>query len=77
MGKIDTPYDDLTHKIIGLAMEVHNELGPGFNEETYHRAMMIVLMRHRFLSSMNLLLRLYLEDKKWGNVNWILLLHEK
>ncbi len=43
MGKVDTPYDDLTHKIIGLAMEVHNELGPGFNEETYHHAMMIVL----------------------------------
>jgi hypothetical protein len=28
----------LTYKIIGLAMEVHNELGPGHRETTYHDA---------------------------------------
>lgn len=39
MGKVQTPYDELTYKIIGLAMAVHNELGPGFPEEIYQRAM--------------------------------------
>lgn len=39
MGKVQTPYDELTYKIIGLAMAVHNELGPGFSEEIYQRAM--------------------------------------
>jgi GxxExxY protein len=43
VGKVQTPYDDLTYKINGLAMAIHNELGPGFSEEIYRRAMMVGL----------------------------------
>lgn len=43
MGKVATPYDDLTFRIIGTAMAVHTELGPGFPEEIYQRAMMMGL----------------------------------
>ncbi len=43
MGKVQTPYDELTYKIIGLAMQVHNELGPGFPEEVYQKAMEIAM----------------------------------
>jgi GxxExxY protein len=40
----DSPEDDpLTSKIIGIAIEIHKELGPGFNESIYHRAMEIDL----------------------------------
>jgi GxxExxY protein len=35
----DAPWLKLTYKIIGLAMEVHNELGPGHREAVYHNAM--------------------------------------
>ena len=35
--RITTPYDDLTYKIIGCAMEVHRALGPGLREDTYQR----------------------------------------
>jgi GxxExxY protein len=34
-------YKDLTYKIIGLAMEVHNELGYGFLEKVYENAMKV------------------------------------
>lgn len=33
------PWLTITYKIIGLGMEVHNELGPGHREATYHNAM--------------------------------------
>ena len=33
--------NDLTHKIIGCAMKVHNELGCGFQERIYQRALAI------------------------------------
>ncbi len=43
MAKIITPYDTFTYKIIGLAMAVHNELGPGFPEEFYQKAVSIAM----------------------------------
>ena len=34
-------HEELTHKIIGCAMEVHNHLGNGFQEVVYQRALSI------------------------------------
>lgn len=36
-------HEDLTHKIIGCAMEVHKHLGNGFQEVVYQRALSIEL----------------------------------
>ncbi len=36
---IDTPYNALTYQIIGCAMAVHSELGPGLREDTYQRSL--------------------------------------
>jgi GxxExxY protein len=36
-------YEAITHSIIGAAFEVINELGAGFLESVYHRAMLIAL----------------------------------
>jgi GxxExxY protein len=38
-------YKDLSYKIVGLAMEVHNELGYGFLEKVYENALMVLLRR--------------------------------
>ena len=39
MNKVEV--DKITHKIIGCAMQVHNELGNGFQEVIYQRALAI------------------------------------
>ncbi len=35
--RIQTPYDNLTYQIIGCAMAVHRQRGPGCREDTYQR----------------------------------------
>ncbi|HLF28932.1 MAG TPA: GxxExxY protein [Anaerolineae bacterium] len=42
---IDGLCQEPTYKIIGLAMEVHNELGPGHREADYHDALLLKLKR--------------------------------
>jgi GxxExxY protein len=37
------PHEDITYKIIGAAMRVHNQLGPGLKEAFYQRALSIEL----------------------------------
>ncbi|MGB2989721.1 MAG: GxxExxY protein [Candidatus Zixiibacteriota bacterium] len=37
------PHQDLTYEIIGAAMEVHSQVGPGYKEEIYQKALEIEL----------------------------------
>ena len=39
----DATGNDLTYKIIGAAMAVHNRIGPGFKEEIYENAVLNAL----------------------------------
>lgn len=41
----DATGNDLTYRIIGAAMTVHNELGLGYKEEVYERALALELER--------------------------------
>jgi len=41
MEEKELPFKELTHKVIGCAMEVHRVLGPGFQEYIYQRALAI------------------------------------
>ena len=44
-GNADGPHADLTYKIIGCAIKVHKELGPGYLESIYENALAIELQR--------------------------------
>jgi GxxExxY protein len=43
MNKIYKTIDELTHRVIGCAMEVHRQMGNGFQEVVYQRALSIEL----------------------------------
>jgi GxxExxY protein len=38
-------YPELSYQIVGLAMDVHNELGYGFLEKVYENALMVLLRK--------------------------------
>ncbi len=40
---LKTPFDAITYKVIGCAMAVHRELGPGLREDSYERALALKL----------------------------------
>jgi GxxExxY protein len=45
MDKENLLHKELAYRIIGVAMQVHNELGHGFMEKVYENAMMVLLRR--------------------------------
>jgi len=42
---VDDPTGNLTYRIIGAAMAVHNHIGPGYKEEVYENALFAELQR--------------------------------
>lgn len=48
----DATGNDLTYRIIGAAMAVHNRMGPGYKEEVYEKALAVELSQRniRFVS---------------------------
>jgi GxxExxY protein len=42
---VDATGNDLTYRVIGAAMTVHNQIGPGYKEEVYEKALEVALNR--------------------------------
>src|SRR5512136_1222478 len=59
-GLVHTAYDPITYRLNGLAMDVHNELGPGHRESVYHDALAAKLAQNNltYLDEPELLIEL-------------------
>jgi GxxExxY protein len=63
---IETLYDELTYRIIGCAMAVHRQRGPGYREDTYQRDLEAQLAESKLSYQPQKLLEVY--DSSRGHV---------
>ena len=64
---IDAELNELSDRVIGAAIEVHRALGPGFQELTYQRAMLIELYRREIRVESEVPITLKYKDEQIGN----------
>ncbi len=63
---IKTEHDDLTYKVNGLAMQVHNELKPGHAEKFYQRRLKDLCIVNGLAAEIEKRVDVWIEDKKIG-----------
>jgi GxxExxY protein len=59
-------YPDLSYRVVGLAMEVHNRLGYGFLEKVYENALMILLRKAGIKAQQQCSIKVYFEGEEVG-----------
>lgn len=57
---------DLSYKIVGILFEVHNELGPKYQEKYYQRAVEKMLQKSGLIYKREVLVDLYFQGEKIG-----------
>jgi len=60
-------YEDITHKIIGAAYQVHNQLGFGFLESVYKKAMLVELNKNNLKAESEKPLQVYYDGQIVGD----------
>jgi len=63
---MDYKYGDITHKIIGCAMDVHNEIGSGFQEQIYQKSLALELEKAGLLCSREVSRPVFYKDTQVG-----------
>ena len=74
---MEKPKDPLTEKIIACCFKVHNELGPGFAEKIYHKALMIAFEDAGLAYEAEKTFKVFFQDKKVGSFRLDLLVEGK
>jgi len=70
-------YEDLSYRIIGLAMEVHSKLGYGFLEKVYENSLMVLFRRDKIPAVQQAPINVYFEGEIVGNYVADILVDEK
>ncbi len=60
-------FAELSYKIIGIAMAVHRELGPGFLEKVYENAMMVAFRQERIFAEQQVAIKVYFRGEEVGH----------
>jgi len=69
-------HEELTHEIIGCAYRVFNQLGFGFLESIYHKAMIIELSKTKLKAESETPLKVYYDDQVIGDFKIDLLVED-
>ena len=67
--QVKMEYEEITHKIIGAAYQVYNQLGFGFLESVYHKAMLIELAKCDLKVESEKPLNVFYDDQVVGEFN--------
>ena len=60
-------YKELSYKIIGLAMEVHNQSGYGFLEKVYENALMVIFKKNGIKAEQQKAIKITFMEEVIGN----------
>ena len=69
--------DPLTERIIACCFKVHNELGPGFIEKIYHKALIMALKEEALKCETEKEFTVFFQDKKVGCLKLDLIVDDK
>lgn len=70
-------YEDLTFRIIGIAMKVHNDLGSGFLEKVYENGMIVHFEREKIKAEQQKEIKINYLGKEIGNYIADIFIEEK
>ncbi|MCY7348100.1 MAG: GxxExxY protein, partial [Pyrinomonadaceae bacterium] len=69
-------YKDLSYQIVGLAIQVRQELGFGFLEKVYENALMILLEENGIKAEQQVPIKVYFHSRVVGNYNGHILVED-
>jgi len=70
-------HGDVTYRVIGLAMEVHNKLGAGFLEKVYENALMVAFRREGINAQQQTPIKIHFENVVVGDYVADILIEDK
>ncbi|MBC8382875.1 MAG: GxxExxY protein [Candidatus Cloacimonetes bacterium] len=70
-------YKDLSYKIVGLAMQAHRELGPGFLEKVYENALMVLFRNEQIQAEQQSSIKVFFQNEIVGNYIADILVEDK